>query len=403
MSLFVTPGFASSVSLGGKSVQIADTHLTGSGGIIVNPLLYLEQKLPVAEVLYVSITGPAALATNNTTTELAPGQKFIVPPGCNVWVNAATGGHTFSAIFARQYVTPSPPIPVPGAPGSGVGIGGLGHPFPVDHPTGLTTVIPSYLYQEYSDDDDLQGFVESQNIMQQDYVDTFNALNLPIYPGPIVAGKLLDWVGQGVYGMARPSIGVGRPVQVGPLNTWAPADGQILSEGNPTDNLPAINQLLQVSIGNVVVTGDDLYRRILTWHFFKGDGKYFDTRWFKRRVWRFIMGENGVALEQKDNWFIADTEQISVSLGVERNVTTRFVLGKRTVTGGAMLNRWGPNGFGIPFGLGAPAKQVDIQLNDVESMYSPYPPLPYMSTFKESLDSGVLETPYQFRFTCTIG
>jgi hypothetical protein len=81
------------------------------------------------------------------------------------------------------------------------------------------------------------------------------------------------------------------------------------------------------------------------------------------------------------------------------------VLGKRTVTGGALLNLWGPNGFGLSWKANtlAPSKYVDIQLNDIESVHIPYPPLPFMPTFKAALDSGVLETPYQFNFTCTIG
>jgi hypothetical protein len=125
----------------------------------------------------------------------------------------------------------------------------------------------------------------------------------------------------------------------------------------------------------------------------------------KRRVWRFLYGTDGKTPDPLGPVSIADTKQISVSLGVNRNVTIRFVLGDRTVTGGALLNLWGPNGFGISWGANtlAPSNYVDIQLNDVESVYVPLPPLPYMSTFKAALDSGVLETPYQFNFTCTIG
>jgi hypothetical protein len=39
----------------------------------------------------------------------------------------------------------------------------------------------------------------------------------------------------------------------------------------------------------------------------------------------------------------------------------------------------------------------------MSSVYEVYPPLPYMSIFKEALEAGVLETPFQFRFTCSIG
>jgi hypothetical protein len=273
--------------------------------------------------------------------------------------------------------------------------------------TGLTKEIPSYLYQEYSDDEDLQGFVDAQNACQQDYVDTFNALNLPIYTGPIVAGKLLDWVGAGLYGMNRPALQSGLPNQLGPLNTWGP------------NWLVPINELFQLAPGDIVITDDDLYRRILTWHLFKGDGNYFSIRWLKRRVWRFLYGTNGTTPEyavdpmlnytphpggfaDKDDAFIADTSQISISFGVHKNITIRFVLGHRTVTGGALLNAFGPNGFGPAFGV-SPPRYAPVPLNDLETTYVHYPPLPYMSLFKEALDSGVLEVPYQFNFTNNIG
>jgi hypothetical protein len=129
----------------------------------------------------------------------------------------------------------------------------------------------------------------------------------------------------------------------------------------------------------------------------------------KRRVWRFLYGQNGTVVEVVPPGIgdasIADTEQISLSIGVDQNVTIRFVLGHRKVTGGAMLNAFGCNGFEPataktpPWDIGV----ASITLNDLETTYVPYPPLPYMATFKEALDSGVLEVPYQFNFTCNIG
>src|SRR4029077_5947262 len=105
----------------------------------------------------------------------------------------------------------------------------------------------------------------------------FNSLNLPIYPGPLVSKLLLDWVGQGVYGMPRPAIGTGLPLQIGALNTWA-------CNWKPWDTPPvaypvALNMIDQLTVGEVVLTSDDLYRRILTWHFYKGDGNYCSVAW----------------------------------------------------------------------------------------------------------------------------
>ena len=428
--IILKPGFVTQVPVGGQSVQVGDTTIDPNGGLIINPLSATDQGVPTAESLWVNLVGAATTSPSNGTVEIVPGQAFLVPRGSNVWVTATTSGHQFTAFFSSNYTVPFPPGMVPGMPGSGTGaiLGGItgGQPFPPSNVTGLTTVIPSYLYQEYSDDDDLQGFVAAQNQSQQDYVDTFNALNLPIYTGQpsLVAGALLDWVGAGVYGMARPALDSGRPEVMGPLNTW----GcnwlyQIWSPAPPNVSIKfGLNILQFLSIGTIVITDDDLYRRILTWHLYKGDTNYFSIRFMKRRIWRFLYGENGSTpsfavdpmlgyqphpsgFADPDDAFIADTEQISLSIGVDQNVTIRFVLGHRTVTGGALLNEFGPNGFEPAIGKTPPwdIGVAGITLNDLETTYVPYKPLPYMSTFKEALDSGVLEVPFQFNFTCHIG
>jgi hypothetical protein len=418
---FLSPGLVSIILNGGIPVQVATSNMTISGGYIINPLAPIDQNIHIAEPLYVSVVSPAKTQIgHSTSTELMPGEMFIIPPGANVWANALTSGHRFTAVVIAPYQVQYPPSPVAGDPGTETSaVGGAGGPFPPPGVTGLTDVIPSYLYQEYSDDDDLQAFVESQNEMQQDYVDTFNALNLPIYPGPVVSGKLLDWVGQGVYGMARPAIGSGVPIQVGPLNTWGcNMPGMSMAvineyfEGALRDTIPAsCNGLAQLSIGDVVITDDDTYRRILTWHFYKGDGKYFGTRWLKRRVWRFCFGENGWSTEYTINpltgvmAFISDTEQISVTLGTSRNCTIRFVLGIRTITSGEMLNVFGCNGFGVSIGGHVSGENYEkvIALDDLKTIYKPLPPLPFMSIFKDSVDTGALELPYQYNYTVHIG
>jgi hypothetical protein len=302
----------------------------------------------------------------------------------------------------------------------------------------LTNVIPSYLYQQYTDDDDLQGWVAAQNIRQQDYVDTFNALDLPIYTGPIVSNLLLDWVARGVYGISRPSLGSGRTNIFGPLNTWgcnwiAPMWFQY----DDTMEIEfGLNEIALYGPFNIYLTDDDTYRRIITWHFFKADGNYCSMEFMKRRIWRFLYCPDGTSVDwaidpalgkshpsglaDPDDAFIADTGQISILFGVNRNCTIRFVLNDRTVNlpaGGCMCNAFGCNGFepawGVPkaWDIGVDTTHMPsgmrppggIFLNELETSWKPLPPLPFMYIFKQALDLGVLEVPYQFNFTCTIG
>lgn len=158
----------------------------------------------------------------------------------------------------------------------------------------LQNTIPSYLYQQYSDDDDLQAFVDSYNTITQQYINTFNQLNLPVYTQ--LSGSLLDWVGQGVYGYPRPSLPGTGPTSVGPLDTYG-----------PNDKVPLNFQT--TTAGTTYETTDDIYQRLLTWHFYKGDGKTFSINWLKRRIMRFMLGTNGTAPN------VSNTYQINVTFG----------------------------------------------------------------------------------------
>jgi hypothetical protein len=331
------------------------------GGVVINPD-------SAKEILYVSIVHTASTFTDPSTgtSALVPGQTFYVPAGSYVWVNAKTSGHEFNAFFIVGNVSPDNIVPVPGD-------------FPPKGVTSLTGVIPSFLYQEYTDDDDLQAFVIAQNSLQQNYVDTFNALNLPIYTGNLIAGDLLDWVSTGLYGYKRPWIYAQRSFTTGMLNTYGP------------NYLIPINTLVHSQPRGAVVADDDFYKRALTWHYQKGDGKYFNVRWLKRRIMRFLTGANGSSPQ------IDQTNQISVSFGINMECTIRFVLIVRSVVGGAVLNRFGPNGT-------QPRTQWGIvPLNSVFTVAQNLPSLPYMGRFADALISGVLELPFQFTYNVVIG
>lgn len=152
---------------------------------------------------------------------------------------------------------------------------------PVQGNTSLQQIIPMYLYVQYADDPDLQAFVTAFNELAQGYLDWFNQTPLAIYTSPQVSGQLLDWVAKGLYGVTRPYLSAGSSSVEGPLNTY---------EFNTLEP----NQSLVISSGTYVATDDDIFKRIITWNFYKGDGNQFTVSWLKRRVMRFLVGSDGL-------------------------------------------------------------------------------------------------------------
>jgi hypothetical protein len=153
-----------------------------------------------------------------------------------------------------------------------------GTPFPPLGPTTTQRQIPSYLYQQYQDDDALQAFVAAQNVLQQDWLNWFNQINLPVWFS--LSGALLDWVGQGLYGYPRPTLSYTQAVDLGGYGTAF--YGQL-----------AYGMSIPLSTTTLLPVNDDIYKRMLTWHLFKGDGFQFTMRWLKQRIHRFLNGANG--------------------------------------------------------------------------------------------------------------
>jgi hypothetical protein len=355
-------GLASQVLRAGQSVLVATKDIVG--GYIVNPATPKDQGLPTLTNLFVDPTGPAATSITQTTTLIEPGGFYNLPAAPQgIWVNSPATGHKFSAVLVKTQATideEGTPLPIY-----------MRGPFPPGGPTGRMTTIPSYLYQEYSMDDDLQAFVASQNSMQNDIVDTFNGLNLPNYTQYPISGALLDWVAAGLYGMLRPSLSSGIFKVLGPYNTTE-------------YNTLVYNGYEKLYPDQIVTTDDDIFRRILTWHISKGEGKNFSIQWLKKRIMKFLIGENG------KNPNIDQTYQISITFGPNYNVTIRFVLGSRTITGGAMYNQ---NDF----------QYNTVLYNQLDSTYVAFGNLPSMTTFAEAVASGVLELPFQFTYNVVIG
>lgn len=353
MPVTVLPGLSSAIRVGGFSVEVAPPGLLG--GYIVNPQLAIDQGLSVADVLFIDPTGKAALQETATTIPLQPGEMYTIQGGSTkpVWVNSAVAGHRFTAVL---FFTPSPGTFTPT-----IGL------FPPTQPS-FVNILQSYLYQEYSDDDDLQAFVAAFNSMAQSYLDTFNALNLPVYTGSIIAGSLLDWVGAGLYGLPRPALSSGMLKTTGPFNTY------------PL-NTWALNKFKLIEPNDIIATNDDIYKRILTWHLYKGDGKVFNVRWLKRRIMRFLIGTNGTSPN------IDDTDQISVTFGPNSEVSIRLLSSISKFSYGALFNTFSLN---------------SRRFNQFNTIVTQLTPLPNVAVFKEAVNSGALELPFQFSYTVTI-
>ena len=227
-------------------------------------------------------------------------------------------------------------------------------------PSWLVKTIPSYLYFEYRDDDDCQAFVDAYNQLSQEFVDWFTSINLPVYTGSQISGPLLDWVAAGLYGFERPTLTSGVSSARGPYNTW-------------DYNSIVFNGRKVMSVGPVYATSDDIFKRCITWNFFKGDGRNFTVRWLKRRVMRFLTGINGTAPP------VPATYQVSVTFGVGNRVIIDIISGLRRLTGGAVYNRFAFNT--TPF-------------NKIESEFISFGTLLNASILAQAIASSVL----QFQF-----
>jgi len=232
----------------------------------------------------------------------------------------------------------------------------------------LQKILPSYVYSQFSDDDDIQAFKDAYNTLAQQYLDWDIQINLPVYTGPLIVGLLLDWVALGLYGMKRPVLPFGIAAKAGPYNTFA------------YNTLP-YNAIEAPKNVHPFVTSDDVFKRCMTWALYKGDGKVFDIRWLKRRVARFLFGVNGTDPP------VDQTYRISVTFGTDNQVDINILSGFGSLINGAVYNGFAYN---------------TQRYNGRLTHFSPLIPIPLAPVFKAAMDAGVLETPFQFKFVVGI-
>jgi len=144
----------------------------------------------------------------------------------------------------------------------------------------IQAVIPSYLYAQYNDDENLQSFVSTFNAMAQGYLQFAIQNNPGVYTNVNISGPFLDFVGSQLYGIQRPATGT---LTITKRGAW----GSV-----PYLSLP-YGYMRVVESGSASLVSDDIYKRVLTWFLYLGDGKQMSVQWIKRRIARFLFGADG--------------------------------------------------------------------------------------------------------------
>ena len=221
----------------------------------------------------------------------------------------------------------------------------------------LANVVPAYLYEQYSDDESLQAFIGALNSVSQGYLDWFNDTHLALYTSDYISGQLLDFTANNIFGIPRPTISTLSKTTKGAINSSA-------------INTKAINRIVQIQSGTAQLSTDDIYKRVMTWVLYNGDGKQTSILWFKRRISRFLYGINGT--------------DVSVD---ELNMVSIIPTMYETVSG---INVNPVNAFAINSFHTEPAKQIFLTII--------VPSTSIWQILKSLLEQGILSMPYQVSF-----
>lgn len=225
----------------------------------------------------------------------------------------------------------------------------IGNPTPP-----LQTTLPSYAYQQYSDDPNIVAFFTAYNTISQGYLDWANDTPLSVYTSPAISGPLLDWIGQGIYGIKRPVFSSLQTSVMAGIDAY------------PIDGAP-INGIIRTQSGTAVTASDDYYKRVLTWWLYTGDGRRFTVPWLRKRVARFLYGVNGGDIT------LSQTESVHILAG---SVSPPFpVPTLSSVAGGA----FGARKYGVRYtyvtavgeGLPGPAAALSLSSSNLLVAGSP--------------------------------
>ncbi|EPJ7090428.1 hypothetical protein NK529_004892 [Citrobacter amalonaticus] len=231
----------------------------------------------------------------------------------------------------------------------------------------LEDIIKSYLYTQYNDDDDIQAFISAYNAMAQNIYSWMVNANLPIFVGGYNAGDQLKWLARGIYGVKPPVLVSGKQTIYGPYNA-------VMFNQLPFNGRQVVDQSEQV------VVSDDLFKRIMTWNFYKGDGFHFTIPWLKRRIMRFLTGADGVDVINDQRW------SVSV-LFSGAGASISIVKGYRKLTDSSLYNSFTFNSRSFNQKTSVLIKSTNYE---------------YTSLFKQAFDSGLLNMPFYQPVSVTI-
>lgn len=231
----------------------------------------------------------------------------------------------------------------------------------------LDDIIKSYPYTQYNDDENITAFFSAYNKMAEEIYTWMKDANLPVFSGGYNAGDQLKWIARGIYGVKPPVLVSGLTLNFGPFNTIA------------FNTLP-FNKREVVNKSEQVVASDDLFKRVMTWNFYKGDGFEFTIPWLKRRIMRFIVGADGLDIENDQHWsisvlFSGDGASVSIVKGY-RKLTESSLYNAQTFNSRAFNQK----------------TSVLIKSNEYE----------FASLFKQAFDSGLLHMPFYQPVSVTV-
>lgn len=231
----------------------------------------------------------------------------------------------------------------------------------------LDGIIRSYMYTQYNDDDNLRAFFTAYNSMAQGIYDWMVNANLPVFIGEYNTGDQLRWISHGIYGVLPPVISSSEQREIGPYNTLE-------------FNQLAFNEYRVINQSDQVVVSDDLFKRIMTWNFYKGDGFYFSIPWIKRRILRFLLGVNGTDILNDQRW------SISIQF-VDGGIVISIYKGRRQFTRSAIYNASAYN---------------SRKYNQKDTAFVITEDFEFAIFFKQAMDSGLLHMPFYQSITVEV-